>query len=87
MVLRAGEGTRSCPNNSLSKRVSVSAVQSMTTKGCRGGLSVRIARAASSLPVPLSPVMSTVASAGATVSINSKTRFMAGLWPMICVCG
>ncbi len=37
----------------------------------------------SSLPVPLSPVMSTEARAGATCSTVSKTKRIAGLEPMI----
>ena len=39
------------------------------------------ARAMRSLPVPLSPVMSTVVREVATLSTSSATRRMAGLWP------
>ena len=42
-----------------------------------------MARATSSLPVPLSPRISTVASVLATCSINSRTFRMGGLWPTI----
>ena len=41
------------------------------------------ARATSSLPVPDSPVMSTVASVGATVAMISRMALMAGLRPRI----
>ena len=46
-----------------------------------------MARATTSLPVPLSPVMRTVASVGATISISSVTFFMAGLLPMSSMLG
>ena len=42
------------------------------------------ARATSSLPTPLSPVMSTVVRAAATFSITENTDCMAGLRPTIC---
>ena len=41
-----------------------------------------IARAASSLPVPVAPVMSTEASVGATRSITEKSFFITGDSPM-----
>src|ERR1044072_1993111 len=41
-----------------------------------------IARAASSLPVPVAPVMSTEASVGATRSITERSFFITGDWPM-----
>src|SRR5215208_8368552 len=41
-----------------------------------------IARAASSLPVPVAPVTSTEASVGATRSITEKSFFITGDWPM-----
>ena len=44
-------------------------------------------RATTSLPVPLSPVISTVASVDATISMCSTTLFMAGLLPIISVDG
>ena len=46
-----------------------------------------MARATTSLPVPLSPVISTVASVGATISISSHTFFMAGALPISSVEG
>ena len=55
----------SCPKSSLSSRVSASAAQCTATNGLSArGLSAWMARASSPLPVPLSPVMSTVALAG-----------------------
>ena len=39
--------------------------------------------ATSSLPVPLSPVISTVLSVGATFSTRRKTRCMRGLTPIM----
>ena len=42
-----------------------------------------MARAMSSLPVPLSPVMSTDALVGATFSISWKMRCMTALRPII----
>ena len=60
----------------------------MVTMGMkRRGPAAWMARATTSLPVPLSPVMSTVASVGATISISSVTFFMAGLLPIISVPG
>ena len=51
----------SCPKSSLSSRVSVTAAQLMATKGREArGLLSWIARAANSLPVPLSPWKRTV---------------------------
>ena len=47
------------------------------------GLSAWMAFAATSLPVPLSPWISTVALLGATCRISSKTRSMAGDLPII----
>jgi hypothetical protein len=41
-----------------------------------------VARATRSLPVPVSPVISTVASVPATFSITSNTRFIAGPEPI-----
>ena len=46
-----------------------------------------MARATTSLPVPLSPVISTVASVGATISISSVTFLIAGLLPISSVPG
>ena len=70
---------RSCPNSSLSSSVSVIAAQLIATNGfdARALLSW-MARATSSLPVPLSPVTSTVAAVGAHLAIAVKTRCIAG---------
>ena len=58
---------RSWPNSSLSSRVSASAAQCSLMNGpCARGERWWIALATSSLPVPLSPVISTVARLGAT---------------------
>src|ERR1051325_4137163 len=59
------------------------AEQLISTKALsRLGLMSWIARAASSLPVPVAPVMSTEASVGATRSITEKSFFITGDWPM-----
>ena len=62
----------SCPNISLSHRLSAMAEQLTAIKG----LSFRallwwIALAINSFPVPVSPTISTVALVGATISISS----------------
>ena len=60
----------------------------MTTIGMwRRGLAAWMARATSSLPVPLSPKISTVVSVAATISISSSTRRIAGLLPISLVSG
>ena len=57
---------RAWPNNSLSSSVSGKAAQLTATNGCRAPPALLwIARATSSLPVPLSPVISTDDSASA----------------------
>jgi len=62
----------SWPNSSLSISVGATAPQSMGMNGFnRRGLSSTIALATHSFPVPLSPVMSTLASVGATLEIRS----------------
>src|ERR1041384_3434983 len=59
------------------------AEQLISTKALsRLGLMSWIARAASSLPVPVAPVISTEASVGATRSITEKSFFITGDWPM-----
>src|SRR5437773_1558118 len=61
---------RTCPKSSLSSSVSVRPPQSTATNGrLRRGLFWWMARAISSLPVPLSPRMSTVLRPGATRAI------------------
>ena len=72
----------SWPKISLSSSVSGIAAQLTATKGPRPrGDSSWSVRATSSLPVPLSPVMSTAAGVGAASSINRCTACMAGLVP------
>ncbi len=69
---------RSCPNSSLSMRVGGSPPQSTTSNGwCARGLAAWTARAASSFPVPLSPVTSTGAVVGAARSSASNTARIA----------
>src|SRR5918995_3543474 len=63
--------------------VSGMAEQLISTKALsRRGLMSWIARAASSLPVPVAPVTSTEASVGATRSITEKSFLITGDWPM-----
>jgi len=73
---------RTCPKSSDSMMVSVRVLQSMGTKGlaCRS-LSSWTARARSSLPVPLSPRMSTVALARETRFTRVMSFFITGLSP------
>jgi len=74
----------SYPNSSLSRRVSGSAPQLTAMKGLYfRELLVWMALATSSLPVPVSPLMKTVALVSATVRIISKTFRMALLFPMM----
>ena len=64
----------SWPNSSLSSRVSVSAPQLTLMNGPAARLLSRwIARATSSLPVPLSPQMNTVVSLAAIFSTVRRT--------------
>ena len=68
----------SCPNSSLSSKFSDSAAQLIATKGpSTRRLHACTARAATSLPVPLSPSSSTVASVGATLRSADSTAAMA----------
>ena len=73
-----------CPNISLSKRLELRPPRLTLTKGplLRGELRW-MASAMSSLPVPLSPVMSTEAPVGATRVTASSTSLIWGLLPMI----
>ncbi len=74
----------SCPKSSLSSSSSGIAAQLIFTKGrCARLLCSNILVAISSLPVPLSPRISTVASVGATFMICFKTPRMATLSPTI----
>ena len=71
-----------CPNSSLSSRLSGIAAQLMATNGpSLRGLRWWMALATSSLPVPLSPVMSTVVSVSATRATRSYIFFIALLVP------
>jgi hypothetical protein len=79
-----GEGPFSWPNSSLSTRPAGRAAQLTLISGLsRRRLFEWTARAISSLPVPVSPQTSTVASVGATRPTLSKTASRAGLRPMI----
>src|ERR1019366_3848426 len=72
----------SCPNSSLSISVSGSAAQLMATNGpCRRGLSACSVRATISLPVPLSPVISTHALLGPACCRSAKISCMRGAVP------
>ena len=72
------------PNSSLSISSDGIAAQftSINGRSCRGE-TAWMARATSSLPVPFSPVMSTRAAVGPTLSISSRTTWSAGLSPTI----
>ena len=71
----------SWPKSSLSTRFSGMAAQFTATKGCVAWGEPRwIARATSSLPVPLSPWMTRGRSEAAARSTVSRTDFMAGSW-------
>src|SRR6185503_19907877 len=59
------------------------AEQLISTKACSPlGLRSWIARAASSFPVPVAPVIRTEASVGATRSMTEKSFLITGDWPM-----
>ena len=73
----------SCPKSSLSIKPSGMAAQLILTNGSSArGLCKCTLRATSSLPVPLSPLISTVAEVGATRSIIRFTAQSAGLRPI-----
>ena len=73
---------RTWPNSSDSSRVSGTALQLRATKRWpRRGLLWWIALAASSLPVPVSPVTRTVLGLAATVSSRSNSSRIRGLRP------
>ena len=73
-----------CPNSSLSSKVSVMAAQLTGTKGRSPRLLFACtAFATSSLPVPLSPVMSTMASVGAMRTMRPRTSRTARERPMM----
>ena len=72
------------PKSSLSSRVSGKAAQFTATKGLAArGLPRWMARAISSLPVPVSPEISTVALARLAHAIRPKTCCISGLSPTI----
>ena len=75
---------RSWPNSSLSRMSLGMAPQLMARKrSLRRGLARWRALATSSLPVPLSPMMSTLERVGATSFICSKSRSMGAERPMM----
>ena len=83
-VSRAGERTRTWPNNSLSTSVAGTAAQFTATNGpVLRGLLLCKAWATSSLPVPLSPRISTVLSTGAARWILANTSRIGPACPMI----
>ena len=75
---------RMWPNSSLSRMCSLRAAQLSGTNGrFLRGLFWWIALATSSLPVPVSPWISTVASVGAIRCSRSMTSCICGLLPMM----
>ncbi len=75
---------RSCPNSSLSSSDSASAAQCSFTNGpLARGLRSWIAAAISSLPVPDSPVMSTLARDGAICATVLNTACIGAELPMM----
>ena len=74
----------SCPNSSLSKRLSEIEAMSRPMKTLSDRLDWRCrARATSSFPVPFSPRIRTLASVAATLRTRSRTTRIAGLSPTI----
>jgi hypothetical protein len=81
---REWKAPRTWPKSSLSTRPAEIAEQFTLTRGrSRRGLRSWMARATSSLPVPVSPRISTVDGVGATVSTRESTFASAGLLPTI----
>jgi hypothetical protein len=79
---RTGKAPRSCPNSSDSISDSENSAQLTATNGrCLRGLDWWMSVAVTSLPVPLSPVMSTVLSLDPITRTNSKTACMRALRP------
>ena len=73
-----------CPNSSLSNSVSTTAAQLMvTSRRARRGPCSWSADATSSLPLPVSPVMSAVRACGARRRIRRKSSCIAGSRPII----
>jgi hypothetical protein len=82
LLRRPGERPARMPNSSLSISSGGMAAQLSGTKGAsRRGLSACSARATSSFPVPLSPVMITGPPSGATWRIASNRRRIGALRP------
>ena len=82
LAVGAGERPRSWPKSSLSSSGSGSAAQLTATSGPSRVTSLKwIASATSSLPVPVSPVTSTLHDEDATRATRSKTSPMPGLRP------
>ena len=74
---------RSCPNSSLSSSsIGTAARLTGTRSASARGLRRWIARATSSFPVPVSPVMSTEALLGATCCTSAKTLRIAAETPI-----
>ena len=72
----------SCPNSSLSSKVSGKAAQLMATNGrVARGLALWMACANSSLPVPLSPVINTFKGVAAYLRALATARSRVGLEP------
>ncbi len=75
---------RSCPKSSLSMSSRGIAAQFTLMNGASLRAESRwMARLMSSLPVPLCPVMRTLALVGATLSISLKSRPIGALCPII----
>ncbi len=75
---------RTCPKSSLSSSVSLMAAQFTLTKGRWSRIELAwMARATSSLPVPLSPVINTVAGVGAMRTMRPRTSRIACERPMM----
>ena len=84
LVMAPVKAPFSWPKSSLSTRPVGRALQLTLMNGLSARLLVEwTARAISSFPVPVSPVMSTEASVGATRRTSSSTAQSAGLLPMI----
>ena len=73
---------RTCPNSSLASSPSVNAPQLTATNGPGRPLRRWIWRATISLPVPVSPVTTTVRRCGATASMLCRMAAMEGLTPV-----
>jgi len=79
---RACERARACPNNSASTRSSASARNERVALPLAPGLSLWMALATSSLPVPLSPSISTGNGVTAARAIAARRRTIRSLTPV-----